>query len=395
MANPLFSGLLGQAGGQGSSLFGIDPQTSGLLAAAQALGQASAPSRTPQGTGAMMSNALAAGVGGYRQAQIAGLNQQMNTMKLQSQMVAMTQPTSEVKESNGRFVTVTTQPLYTMANGRLARNPDGGKTSFAESANFSDPFKTRTGLLNSIHRLSPKIQDGTATESERREYAIAATYLGKERLTTIPTAGGVQTIMDKGFNPAEIGLPPARPGGGAPAAGDVAQTGPNVLGGRLSEGAAKAWLAHDSIKGTWDKYVRDLQTIGPKLFGTDAKRMGSSYRAVFFALKDLAGLGVLSKSDEGLLDKWLQDPTSWTAQYGRVNKDYLMADIDNISGMIERARHSMERIYGQQPTGANQPGPKLPPGMPAGAVPWVVNGVSQTINGKTIWATPNGDRWVE
>jgi hypothetical protein len=80
MANPLYQGLLGPVG-QNSGLFGMDPQTSGLVAAARALGQQSGPSRMPQGTGSMMANALAAGAGGYRQAQLAGLNQQMNKMK--------------------------------------------------------------------------------------------------------------------------------------------------------------------------------------------------------------------------------------------------------------------------------------------------------------------------
>ena len=77
----LFSGLLGPAGGQGQGLFGMDPRTAGLISAAQALGQASGPSRMPQGTGAMMSNALAAGAGGYRQAQAAGFQQQMQKMQ--------------------------------------------------------------------------------------------------------------------------------------------------------------------------------------------------------------------------------------------------------------------------------------------------------------------------
>ena len=401
MTNP-FQGLFGQVGGGWGGL--LDPRSQGMIGAAQALTQAGGPTRMPVSTGAALSNALAAGVGGYRQAQAAQMQRQMNKMKMQSQLLSMTQPTTDVKESNGRFVKVTTQPLYQMINGKLGRNPEAGKVSIGEALNVGDAFSGGTvGLLNSIHRLAPKIQDGTATAAERQQYAIAAHYLAKERLTTIPTAGGIQTIRDPGFDPTKIGLPPARVDGLPPARVDglppaaavVHQAGSNVLGGRLSEGAAKAWLAHDSIKGTWDKYVQDLQNIGPKLFGADAKRMGSSYRAVFFALKDLAGLGVLSKSDEGLLDKWLQDPTSWTAQYGRVNKDYLMAGVGNISEMIERARQSMERVYGPQPKGAIAAGPKLPPGIPASAVPWVVNGVAQTIKGKPIWATPNGERWVE
>jgi hypothetical protein len=323
------------------------------------------------------------------------MQQQMNKMKMQSQLMAMTQPTTDVKESNGRFVKVTTQPLYQMINGKLSRHPEAGKVSFDEGLNVGDPFKSRIGLLNTISKLAPKIQDGSATEAEKRDYAIAAHYLGKERLTTIPTAGGIQTIRDPGFDPTKIGLPPARADGLPPAAVGVHQAGSNVLGGRLSEGAAKAWLAHDSIKGTWDKYVRDLQNIGPKLFGADAKRMGSSYRAVFFALKDLAGLGVLSKSDEALLDKWLQDPTSWTAQYGRVDRDYLMADIDNISGMIERARQSMERIYGAQPKGTITAGPTVPPGMPPGSRPYVVNGVRQFSGDKEVWVDLTGGQWVK
>lgn len=394
----LFSGLLGPVGGQSQGLFGMDPRTAGLVSAAQALGQASAPSRVPQGTGAMMANALAAGAGGYRQAQAAGFQRQMNKIKLQSQLVAMTQPTTEVKESNGRFVEITTQPQYTLVNGSLARNPDGGKISIGEGLNVGDPFRTRTGLYNSIYKLSPKIQDGTATEAERREYAIAATALGKERLTTIPTPSGVQTIRDPGFNPVAIGLPPAVPDGRTATAAGGNQSGSDVVGGRLSEGAAKAWLQHDSIKGTWNKFVQDMHTIGPSInpLGADRKKMASSYRAVFFALKDLAGLGVLSKSDEGLVERWLQDPTSWAAQWGRVNKEYMMADINNISKMVERATRSMEKIYGAQPTGANKPGPILPQGIPDGSVPWVVNGVAQqTSDGRTIWAAPNGEQWIE
>lgn len=77
----LFSGLLGPVGGQSPGLFGMDPRTAGLISAAQALGRASGPSRVPQGTGAMMSNALAAGAGGYRQAQVAGFQHQMQKMK--------------------------------------------------------------------------------------------------------------------------------------------------------------------------------------------------------------------------------------------------------------------------------------------------------------------------
>lgn len=392
MANP-FEGLFGQAGGGWGGL--LDPRSQAMLGAAQALTQAGGPTRMPVSTGAALSGAMANASANYRQAQAAGMQQQMNKMKMQSQLMAMTQPTTDVKESNGRFVKVTTQPLYQMINGKLSRHPEAGKVSFDEGLNVGDPFKSRIGLLNTISKLAPKIQDGSATEAEKRDYAIAAHYLGKERLTTIPTAGGIQTIRDPGFDPTKIGLPPARADGLPPAAVGVHQAGSNVLGGRLSEGAAKAWLAHDSIKGTWDKYVRDLQNIGPKLFGADAKRMGSSYRAVFFALKDLAGLGVLSKSDEALLDKWLQDPTSWTAQYGRVDRDYLMADIDNISGMIERARQSMERIYGAQPKGTITAGPTVPPGMPPGSRPYVVNGVRQFSGDKEVWVDLTGGQWVK
>ena len=264
--------------------------------------------------------------------------------------------------------------------------------------NVGDTFSGGTvGLLNSIHRLAPKIQDGSATPAERQQYAIAAHYLGKERLTTIPTAGGVQTIRDSGFDPTSIGLPAPRPDSVSGAPQTVTQTGPNVLGGRLSEGAAKAWLQHDSIKGTWNQFVRDMQDIGPTInpLSPDHKTMASSYRAVFFALKDLAGLGGLSKSDEGLVERWLQDPTSWMAQWGRINKKYMMSDINRISAMINRAQQSMERIYGPQPKGTIKAGPKVPKGMPAGSRPYVVDGVPQFSGGKAIWVDLTGEYWIE
>jgi len=73
-------GLLGPAGGGFGGL--LDPRAQAMLGAAQVLGQAGGPSRMPISTGAALSNALAAGVGGYRQAQAAGMQQQMARMQL-------------------------------------------------------------------------------------------------------------------------------------------------------------------------------------------------------------------------------------------------------------------------------------------------------------------------
>ena len=390
------SGLLGPVGMNFGGL--LAPRSQAMIGAAQALTKAGAPSRMPVSTGAALSSAMANASANYRTAQTAGMTQQMNKMKMQSQLLSLTQPTTDVKESNGRFVKVTTQPLYQMIDGKLSRNPEAGKVSIGEALNVGDTFSGGTvGLLNSIHRLAPKIQDGTATPAERQQYAIAAHYLGKERLTPTPTAGGVQTIRDSGFDPTSIGLPAPRPGSVSGAPQTVPQTGPNVLGGRLSEGAAKAWLQHDSIKGTWNQFVRDMQDIGPTFnpLSADHKKMAGSYRAVFFALKDLAGLGVLSKSDEGLVEKWLQDPTSFMAQWGRIDKNYMMADINNISAMIDRAQQSMERIYGAQPKGTLKAGPKVPPGMPPGTRPWIKDGVAmQTPSGKAIWLDLTGVQWI-
>lgn len=88
------------------------------------------------------------------------MKQQMNKMKMQSQLLAMTQPTTEIKESNGRFVEITKQPLYVQtADGKLKRNPDAGKVSFNEALNVGDPFSGgKTNLLNHIHRLAPKFR---------------------------------------------------------------------------------------------------------------------------------------------------------------------------------------------------------------------------------------------
>ena len=380
-------GLLGNVGMNVSGL--LDPNQQAMMGAAQVLTQAGAPSRVPVSTGQALANAMAQGVSSYRQAQAAGMKQQMNKMKMQSQLLAMTQPTTEIKESNGRFVEITKQPLYVQTpDGKLKRNPQAGKVSIGEALNVGDPFSGgKTGLLNHIHRLAPKIQAGTATPAERQLYAIAANYLGNERLTTIPTPSGVQTIREPGFNPTEIGLPPARPDMAPTATDAQPTTGTNVLGGRLSEGAAKAWLQHDSIKGTWDQFVRDMQDIGPTInpFSADHKKIKGSYRAVFFALKDLAGLGVLSKSDEGLVERWLQDPTSFMAQWGKIDKKYMMADINNISAMIDRAQQSMESVYGAQPKETIKAGPKLPPGIPAGSRP-----TGRMFKGKEIWQGLDG-----
>ncbi len=86
-------GLLGPAGGGFGGL--LDPRAQAMLGAAQVLGQAGGPSRMPISTGAALSSAMAQGVNSYRQAQAAGMQQQMNQMKFdqakRAQAAAQTQ----------------------------------------------------------------------------------------------------------------------------------------------------------------------------------------------------------------------------------------------------------------------------------------------------------------
>ena len=80
MANP-FQGLFGQVGG-GTGFGGLlDPRWAALGGAAQTLTQAGAPSRVPVSTGAALSSAMANATANYRQAQAAGMQQQMQKMQ--------------------------------------------------------------------------------------------------------------------------------------------------------------------------------------------------------------------------------------------------------------------------------------------------------------------------
>lgn len=80
MAYP-FEGLFGQVGG-GTGFGGLlDPRSQAMLGAAQALTQAGGPTRMPVSTGAAMANAMANATANYRQAQAAGMQQQMHKMK--------------------------------------------------------------------------------------------------------------------------------------------------------------------------------------------------------------------------------------------------------------------------------------------------------------------------
>jgi hypothetical protein len=58
----------------------LDPRSQAMLGAAQALTQAGAPSRVPITTSQALANAMAQGASNYRQAQAAGMKQQMNKM---------------------------------------------------------------------------------------------------------------------------------------------------------------------------------------------------------------------------------------------------------------------------------------------------------------------------
>ena len=368
MANP-FQGLFGQVGG-GTGFGGLlDPRSAALGGAAQALAQAGAPSRVPVSTGAAMANAMANATANYRQAQAAGMTQQMNKMKLQSQLLAMTQPTTDVKESNGRFVKVTTQPLYQMIGGKLSRHPEAGKVTIGEALNVGDPFKTRTGRLNTIYRLWPKIQNKTATPDEEREYKLASGFLQRDDYSTVQTETGPMTVVRPGFDAGSVlggpTVPKPQPGqkiGQIPA--------PQVVGRSLSPLAQNKFEMQGAVEQKWEAYKTTLQKIGPTInpFTADYKELRSAYTAVMLALKDAANLGVLAGPDLDLLHDWLQDPTSVMAQIGHINPDYLMADVNKIDKTIGANRKRLNQQFGikQAPDKA---GPKLPPGIPAGSTP--------------------------
>ena len=78
MANP-FAGLFGPAGGGWGGL--LDPRSQAMLGAAQALTQAGGPTRVPVSTGAALSGAMANASANYRQAQAAGMQQQIQKMQ--------------------------------------------------------------------------------------------------------------------------------------------------------------------------------------------------------------------------------------------------------------------------------------------------------------------------
>ena len=87
MGNP-FQGLFGQVGG-GTGFGGLlDPRSAALGGAAQVLTQAGGPTRMPVSTGAAMANAMANASANYRQAQAAGMQQQMQKMQYDAAVLA-------------------------------------------------------------------------------------------------------------------------------------------------------------------------------------------------------------------------------------------------------------------------------------------------------------------
>ena len=85
MANP-FQGLFGPVGGGFGGL--LDPRSQAMLGAAQTLTQAGGPTRMPVSTGAALSSAMANATANYRQAQAAGMQQQMNKMQYDAAVLA-------------------------------------------------------------------------------------------------------------------------------------------------------------------------------------------------------------------------------------------------------------------------------------------------------------------
>jgi len=393
MANPLFSGLLGQVGGQGSSLFGIDPQTSGLLAAAQALGQASAPSRTPQGTGAMMSNALAAGVGGYRQAQLAGMQQQMQKMQYQNAQRA--QAAAQARNlARDRYVNALQADGKDMAGNPVNMNalaaaaaPDAFIGAAIKSG-LKKPGNTfKNDYMQYVYALGEKVKAGTATPEEVRKYRLSAAYLARPRQYTVQTATGPETRQQPGFNVGELGYPvPGQGTGEAPHPQQAAQ--PTVVAKGISPLAQGTIEMQGAVEQKWEAYKTTLREIGPAInpFSADYKKIQSAYTAVLLALKDAAKLGVLAGPDLDLLHSWLQDPTSIMAQIGRIDPDYLMADVENIDATISANRKRLNQQFGikQAPGKAD-----VPKGMPRGSRP-----TGRMFGGQQIWKAPDGTELV-
>ena len=394
MANP-FQGLFGQVGG-GTGFGGLlDPRSAALGGAAQVLTQAGGPTRMPVSTGAAMANALAAGVGGYRQAQAAGFQQQMQKMKYDAAQRA--QAAAQAKKlARDRYISALQADGKDMAGNPVNMNalaaaaaPDAFIGAEIKSR-FKTPGKTfKNDYMQYIFALGEKVKAGTATPEEVRKYKLSAAYLARPRQYTVQTETGPETRQQPGFNVGDLGYPvPGQEAGEVRPPQQAPQ--PTVVARGLSTLAQNTIDMQGAVEQKWEAYKTVLREIGPTInpFSADYKKIQSSYTAVLLALKDAAKLGVLAGPDLDLLHSWLQDPTTVMAQLGRINPKYLMADVENIDATISSNRKRLNQQFGikQAP---DKPSDNVPAGMPAGSKP-----TGRMFKGQQVWQSPDGKVWV-
>ena len=372
-------GLFGPAGGGFGGL--LDPRAQAMLGAAQVLSQAGGPTRMPISTGAALSSAMAQGVNSYRQAQAAGMQQQMNQMKFdqakRAQAAAQTQ-----KLARERYLTALRNGGKDMAGNPV--NMNALAAAAAPNAYIDASIKQRfakpaaafkNDYMQYVYALGEKVKAGTATPEEVRKYKLSAAFLARPQQRTVNTPTGTETYQVPGFDVGALGYPmhgqeagsPQPQEAGSPQPRQTAEQ-PTMVSSSLSTLAQSKIDMQGAVEQKWEAYKTALREVGPSInpLSADYKKIQSAYTAVMLALKDAAGLGVLAGPDVDLLHDWLQDPTTLKAQLGRINPDYLMADVENIDGIIRANRKRLNQQFGlKQPA---QPSPSAPTGAPPGAV---------------------------
>jgi hypothetical protein len=183
---------------------------------------------------------------------------------------------------------------------------------------------------------------------------------------TVQTPSGTQTVQIPGMNLSQFPPPP-----GAPPEAASSQIIPTPISERISTEANKAFERMDKLLGVFDKYKSLLEKHGasPVPLTIANKELGASYTALLLELKELANLGVLSGQDEKLIKQWAADPTTIMAAAGEAihGKEYLMADVNILEQMIQRAKTSLESRMGKMP-GSQSARTIFPPGIPQGSI---------------------------
>jgi hypothetical protein len=392
-------GLFGPAGGGFGGL--LDPRAQAMLGAAQVLSQAGGPSRMPISTGAALSSAMAQGVNSYRQAQAAGMQQQMNQMKFdqakRAQGAAQTQ-----KLARERYLTALRNGGKDMAGNPVNMNalaaaaaPDAYIGASIEQRFAKPAAAFKNDYMQYVYALGEKVKAGTATPEEVRKYKLSAAFLARPQQRTVNTPTGTETYQVPGFDVAALGYPVHGQEAGSPQpqqTGSPQQTAeqPTMVSSSLSTLAQGKIDMQGAVEQKWEAYKTALREVGPSIipFTADYKKIQSSYTAVLLALKDAAKLGVLAGPDLDLLHSWLQDPTTVMAQLGRINPKYLMADVENIDATISSNRKRLNQQFGikQAP---DKPSDNVPAGMPAGSKP-----TGRMFKGQQVWQSPDGKVWV-